>query len=56
MITKQAHNLDSTLIQCMGLNQSGFYVESASADPGFLDRGLNFHKGGGGGVGVVNFT
>ena len=21
---------------------------SASADPGFLDRGLNFHRGGGG--------
>ena len=27
---------------------------SASADPGFLDRGSNFHRGGGGGV--VNFT
>ena len=26
---------------------------SASADPGFLDRGSNFHRGGGG---FVNFT
>ena len=24
---------------------------SASADPGFLDRGSNFHRGGGGGGG-----
>ena len=23
---------------------------SASADPGFLDRGSNFHRGGGGGI------
>ena len=27
---------------------------SASVDPGFLDRGSNFHRGGGGGF--VNFT
>ena len=33
---------------------------SASADPGFLDRGSNFHRGwgggGGGGGGFVNFA
>ena len=31
---------------------------SASADPGFLDRGSNFHSGGGGGGGggFVNFA
>ena len=26
---------------------------SASADPGFLDRGSNFHRGGGGGGGIL---
>ena len=29
---------------------------SASADPGFLNRGSNFHRGGGGVGGFVNFT